>query len=212
MPDRTRAALRLLERMTLKPAAIDASFVHELGRDGLDELALREAANVGFHYNWINRMADAFDFPLPEGKGSRRLTRMLDLLARVARGHTVEPVWTRGADGHVRPTEIHRGRERILTTDGVTDPELRLAIDAHVAALRGQERARSRRVPAELEGYLSKLALHAYQIMDEDVEALRAAGHDDEWIYEVTHVGAFGAAVVGLERLFDSLYGRDSAA
>ena len=61
-------------------------------------------------------------------------------------------------------------------------------------------------VPAELQTYLKKLSLHAYRIVDEDIEALQSAGYSDEMIYEITIVGATGAALVGLEKLFQALY------
>ncbi|MFT7668191.1 MAG: hypothetical protein ACI8X5_000880 [Planctomycetota bacterium] len=166
---------------------------------------MREAANVGFHYNWINRIADAFDFPLPAGTQRQRLAKILNLAGKLLRGGSVEPLASQGSDRHWRPTEIHRGRELLLSAPGVTSPGLRLAIDATVAEHRDQERLPTEPLPGELTGYLSKLAQHANRITDEDISALQNAGHSDEWIYEATHVGAFGSAIVGLERLFDVL-------
>jgi len=61
-------------------------------------------------------------------------------------------------------------------------------------------------LPEDLAAYCEKLALHAYRITDEDVDALRAADYSDGEIYEITIVGSFGVALVGLEQLFDRLY------
>ena len=52
-------------------------------------------------------------------------------------------------------------------------------------------------IPAELEAYAHKVARHAYRVTERDLEALRAAGYDDDAIYEVTVAVALG---VGLHR------------
>jgi alkylhydroperoxidase family enzyme len=207
IPERTRAALRLLECMTLRPLELDASFAGGLRDDGLDDLAIREAANVGFHYNLINRVADAFDFPIPKGRQKARFAATLNLAGRLFKGRYADPVWVRGDDGRILPTEVHRGRRRLLSAAGRTDPALRRAVEAFVTKKLGLSESEKSPVPAALTPYLEKLALHAYRIVDEDVDALRAAGYSDEAIYEITIVGAFGAASVGLGRLFGALYG-----
>ena len=89
IPEKTRAALKLLEYMTVHPQDIDLELITELRTIGLDNLAIQEAANVGFHYNLIDRVADAFDLaqvlrflvmknlPLgfePAGEGTARST------------------------------------------------------------------------------------------------------------------------------------------
>lgn len=52
--------------------------------------------------------------------------------------------------------------------------------------------------PPALRPYLEKVALHAYRITDEDVEALKQAGLTEDQIFEATVAAAVGA---GLERL-----------
>ena len=49
--------------------------------------------------------------------------------------------------------------------------------------------------------------MHAYRIVDEDIESLREQGYSDEMLYEITLVGAVGAALVGLESVYQYLYG-----
>ena len=211
IPERTRAALRLLEAMTKHPHDIDSDFVAALYADGLDEDSIEEAANVGFHFNLINRIADAFDFPLLDAETKAKQAKILNTAGRLLRGSKRTGEWRRDDDGRVRPLEIHLGRERMLSADGCTAPELRHDIEAFVRA-QWDEQESAPELPSELIGYMRKLALHAYRITDEDIDALREAGYDDDRLYEVTVVGAFTSALVGLEHLYAALYREASAA
>jgi len=207
IPDRTRAALRLLECLTLRPMELDDSFVQGLREDGLDDSALREAANVSFHFNMMNRLSDAFDFGVLDAKQEALQTKMLNQTGKRFKGKQADPVWVRDEDGQIRPTELARARQPLLNAPGKTAPELRQAVEAFVVAQRERAHSQVFPVPEELINYLQKLALNAYKITDKDIEGLRAAGYEDEAIYEITVAGAFGAALVGVEVLFDILYG-----
>jgi hypothetical protein len=55
-------------------------------------------------------------------------------------------------------------------------------------------------LPSELRSYVDKVAKHAYKVTDEDVEALKRAGHSEDAIFEVTAAAALGAAILRLER------------
>ena len=55
-----------------------------------------------------------------------------------------------------------------------------------------------RPAPAAFESYLAKVRTGAYRVSDGDVEALRAAGHSEDDIFEHTVAAAVAA---GLERL-----------
>jgi alkylhydroperoxidase family enzyme len=55
-----------------------------------------------------------------------------------------------------------------------------------------------RQAPAALVPYLDKVRLHAYQVTDEDVEALKSAGCSEDVIFEQTVSVAVAA---GLDRL-----------
>ena len=206
VPARTQAALRMLECMTLRPLELDAAFIAELKAAGLDEPSIREAANVGFHYNLINRVADAFDFPIPGVKETARLAGMLNISGKVLKGSAADKIWLRDTDGHIRPTEVAIGRKRILSVKGKVEPTLRRAVEAFVVRQWGHTRAEASDIPDDLKPYLKKVALYAYRVVDKDIEALRTAGYCDEMIYEITIVGAMGAALVGLERVFEALY------
>ena len=207
IPEKTRGALRLLEFMTVHPQDIDEEFIAELKSVGLDNVAIQEAANVGFHYNLIDRVADAFDFPVPEGVQQKRLARMLNITGGFLRGSAAEEIWVRGEDGIIRPPEVDKGREHLFAVEGATAPILRKAIEAYVFSCRGGNREGEFILPRELEVYLQKLALHAYKIVDEDLDKIKLLGYTDEMIYEITLVGAVGAALVGLEAVYQYLYG-----
>jgi alkylhydroperoxidase family enzyme len=207
IPERTRAALRLLECLTLTPMALDESFVQGLREDGLDDPALREAANVCFHFNMINRLSDAFDFDILDARQEALHTKMLNQTGKRLKGKQADPVWIRDKDGQIRPTELARARQPLLHAPGKTTPELRRAVEAFVVDQRGHSRSQTLPIPDELITYLEKLALQAYKITDKDMNDLRTAGYEDEAIYEITVTGAFGAALVGVEKLFEVLYG-----
>ena len=68
--------------------------------------------------------------------------------------------------------------------------------DALIAELRAA--LPDREAPADFGPYLDKIRHHAYTITDEDVQALKDAGHSEDEIFEHT-VSAAAAAV--LERL-----------
>ena len=96
-------------------------------------------------------------------------------------------------------------RKAVLEGDGTTDRALRQAVEQRAAGLSG--RAGSAEVPAELTGFVDKVARHAYRVTREDVEALRSAGYSQEAIFELTVSAALGAASARLERGLAALRG-----
>jgi len=206
IPEKTRGALKLLEIMTVYPQDIDRDLINELRIAGLDNLAIQEAANVGFHYNLIDRVADAFDFPIPQGVAQKRLARMLNITGKLLRAPQAEEAWVEGQGGVSRPPEVEKGRSQLLSILGATDPDLRRSVEAYVVAQWGINRDVAMDLPSELENYLKKLSLYAYQIVDEDIGALKHSGYSDGMIYEITLVGALASALVGLEAVYKNLY------
>ena len=77
--------------------------------------------------------------------------------------------------------------DAVLAGPGTLDPSIRRA------AAEGAD------VPETLQGYLDKVARHAYKVTDEDVEALRAAGYSEDQIFEATVSCALGACLRRLE-------------
>jgi alkylhydroperoxidase family enzyme len=207
IPEKTRGALKLLEFMTVHPQDINSDLIDELRKAGLSKLAIQEAANVGFHYSLIDRVADAFDFPVPQGVAQKRLARMLNITGRLLSAPQAEEDWAIGEGEVIRPPEVEKGRSQLLSVPGATDPNLRRAVEAYVVAQRGMIREDALDLPPELENYLKKLSLYAYRIVDEDIKSLNGSGYSDEMIYEITLVGAVGAALVGLESVYKYLYG-----
>jgi hypothetical protein len=132
---------------------------------------------------------------------------MLNFTGKLLRGSSAKESWIRGDGGVIRPPEVEKGREHLLSFPGVTDPGLRKAVEYFVVAQWGLERQEPLDLPIDLEPYLKKLSLHAYRILDEDIEGLQFAGYSQDMIYEITMVGAVGAALVGLEVVYQFLYG-----
>ena len=69
--------------------------------------------------------------------------------------------------------------------------------DELMARLRKSARP-ERPAPPQFATYLEKVRLHAYQVTDDDVQALKAAGFTEDQIFEHTISAATAA---GLERL-----------
>jgi hypothetical protein len=88
-----------------------------------------------------------------------------------------------------RPEKVETMLRTFFAAEGHATPELRRA----VADLAGD--APSGEVPASWVPYVEKVARHAYEITDDDVAALRAAGHDEDAIFEVTIAAALGASL-----------------
>ena len=70
--------------------------------------------------------------------------------------------------------------------------------DDLVAAL--SEAARpDRPVPPDFAAYVEKVRTRAYTVTDADIEALKAAGHSEDEIFEQTVSAAVGAGLLRLE-------------
>ena len=55
-------------------------------------------------------------------------------------------------------------------------------------------------LPAELRNYVQTVAANAWRVTDEDVNALKRAGHSEDAIFEVTAAAALGGAIMRMER------------
>jgi hypothetical protein len=74
-------------------------------------------------------------------------------------------------------------RAAVFESDGAVDPALRRAAGAGAG------------LPAGWADYAAKVRDASYRVTDGDVAALRAAGHSEEEIFEVTVAAAAGAAL-----------------
>lgn len=75
-----------------------------------------------------------------------------------------------------------------------TSPELRRAAAERAEFVAGLAPAAPELAP-EWVKYVDKVALHAYKVTDEDVQALRSAGHTEDEIFEITVATAVGASL-----------------
>jgi alkylhydroperoxidase family enzyme len=87
----------------------------------------------------------------------------------------------------------------VLRGDGGDHPSLRRAALARAASLAGGALAAAEALPDALAGWVDKVAQRAWTIADDDVAALRAAGFDEDAIFEVTIAAATGAAIARYE-------------
>ena len=63
--NRLRAALDFLEKLTLTPGQLGKADMQRYREAGLSHDAIREAAYVAFLFSVMDRLADAFDFEMP---------------------------------------------------------------------------------------------------------------------------------------------------
>ncbi len=201
--ERLRLALGVLEAGTLNADALEARLSMAL-EAGVRREAIDDVASIGYHFNQINRVADAVDFPSNLPNTEARIGRLLDRAGALLSGQPADIDVAVDTDGVVRPVAVTRARAHILSTGGTLEPQVRRAIEAHTARVLGAQRV-APEAPDELVGFLDKLARFAYRITDEDIEDLRAAGYDDAALHEIVLVGAMGAATAKLEQLYAAL-------
>lgn len=84
---------------------------------------------------------------------------------------------------------VEKVRASVTESPGALGPEVRKAI------VEGD----ARRTPPALAPYLSKVALHAYKVTDEDLIQLQRDGLTEDQIFEATAAAAVGAALLRLE-------------
>jgi hypothetical protein len=101
--------------------------------------------------------------------------------------------------------------DAILTSPGETDPTLRRAIEEQSAQWSSSSPRQVEQFPPELVTYVKKVALYAYKTTEEDIEALRKAGYDEDAIFEITLSSALGAGMTRLERGLAALKGDTDA-
>jgi alkylhydroperoxidase family enzyme len=65
---RLRGAMAFLEKLTLTPREINRADVLAARAAGLNDQALREAIYVCFMLSTMDRLADVFDFPVPDSR------------------------------------------------------------------------------------------------------------------------------------------------
>ena len=205
IPDRTKAALDLLSTQTLRPEQVTADFLDQLRKRGLDDEAIRAVAAVGFHFNLMNRFADAFDFEVPVGRQATRMAKIVNFTGRRTSAVASEDYRSQ-ANGRSCQTNLVEGRQHLLNAPGLTSTDRRSLVNDFVQAEWGVGGPVTSTGSAEIDKYLAKLARSAYKIVDGDLDAMRSAGFVDEAIYEITVVGAVAAAMIGIEAVYDAMF------
>jgi alkylhydroperoxidase family enzyme len=72
-----KATLAMLEKLTLTPEAFGPADVQAVRDAGVSDAAIEDALHVQAAFNTIVRVADAFDFHIPDAAGFRSSARML---------------------------------------------------------------------------------------------------------------------------------------
>lgn len=76
--ERTRAMLGFIETLTLRPEALSVRDVTPLRAAGLSDAAIEDAIHVCTLFSVYDRLADAFEFAIPEPEGfEQSATRLL---------------------------------------------------------------------------------------------------------------------------------------
>jgi alkylhydroperoxidase family enzyme len=95
----------------------------------------------------------------------------------------------------------------VLDGPGHSDLKLRHAVEQRAASHAIRTPESNAKVPEALGSYVDKIALHAYKVTDEDIEALRKAGYSEDAIFELTICAALGAGIARLDRGIAALKG-----
>ena len=100
-----RATLALLEKVTLAPDEVSPSDIQGARRAGVSRQGVTDALYVCFCFNWIDRLADAFDWRVQSSPQFRKDAGFL-----LKKGYAlVAPVRWRAAL-HAPPVRTRRGR------------------------------------------------------------------------------------------------------
>jgi len=77
IPDKLRAVLAFLEKLTLRPSEVGADDIAPLRAVGLGDDEIEDAIQVCANFNLINRVADSLGFEASSRKGYHNVARRL---------------------------------------------------------------------------------------------------------------------------------------
>jgi len=106
--------------------------------------------------------------------------------------------------------KVRKAVSALLTKPAVCTPELRQSVEAFAERLSAADRETTH-IPDDLVAYVTKVALHAYRVTDEDVQSLKDAGYSEDAIFEITLCASLGTSLARLERGLQALKGVCSA-
>jgi alkylhydroperoxidase family enzyme len=75
--ERTRAMLGFLEKLTLTPESVTAADITPLRAAGLTASAIEDAIHVCTLFSVYDRLADSFNFDIPDARGFEQSATML---------------------------------------------------------------------------------------------------------------------------------------
>ena len=74
---RLRAALNLIEKLTLRPDQIEPGDIDALRAEGISDEAIEDAIHVAVLFNIMDRIADSLGFEIPTAEGFARAADVL---------------------------------------------------------------------------------------------------------------------------------------
>jgi alkylhydroperoxidase family enzyme len=74
---RTRAMLGFIEKLTLNPDAVSAGDIQPLRAERLSDAAIEDAIHVCTLFSVYDRLADSFEFDIPDASGFEKSARTL---------------------------------------------------------------------------------------------------------------------------------------
>ena len=200
-----RAALHLMASLCSEPTEVGRSHVDELRAAGVDDEGIFKLAELNVHFQFINRVADAFDFEVPVGEQKAAMAKLLNFAGRMSGGKRKQAA-IRCNDGRLRVPELEAQRQKMLTQGIELDPAYARRVVDFVTRCRREVGEIPREGLSEpVAIYLEKLARYAYRISDEEFEAAKAERGSVEFIYELTLLGCYAASSVGVEELYEHL-------
>lgn len=175
-----RAVLGFLEPVSRTPDQVGAADLTAVRAAGVPEAAIVAALHVNLVWNVVNRLANVFAFELRPGhleKGTRSLHRF---------GYRF-PGFLTGGGGDFQGGPVEDLRRSVFSSAGVVD------VATRVAAGSGDP------LPEPWGSYAALVRDESFKVTDADIERLKAAGHSEDEIFEVTVAAAVGAALRSLE-------------
>lgn len=192
IPPAMKATLVFLEKLTLRPEEVtplDAKAALDVGVEPID---LEHAVIVLTAFSVINRMVDAFGADVSDElalQAGKVLDRAGGLIGKKAKEGVKDPPFA----GRI-PDYIDAYLTPIREGEGDAPQDIRVAIEARVAASAGTERPTLELDPV-IADFVDKVGGDVFSLQDEDFANLQAIGWSEEAIYEFVFVASVGSAM-----------------
>jgi alkylhydroperoxidase family enzyme len=104
------------------------------------------------------------------------------------------------------PPEVKKLVDAVLHSPAHCSSQLRQDVAAFAAACSGADQTPTQ-LPEALRPYLEKVNRYAYKVTDKDMAHLKAAGYDEDALFELTVCASLGSALARLEKTMALLNG-----